>query len=331
MIRRILVPLDGSELAESVHPFVRALDGAFSPSVLLLRVVERGSETRNGLGSVDWRLERAEAEAYLELQARKLREAGVEDVVWRIETGDGAAEIVAVAQERHVDLIVLSTHGEGGVTAFPVSGTAQKVVLSAPSSLLLARPAVEPREWWGETPERGGLERIVMAMDGSSRGDWALCLAASLARTAGSELILLTVLAPPESLPGARRRTGVFEDAVQVLGRANRATAESHLRRMARELAAFDLEIRTRIATGESVAQTVDRACTEEAASLLVLAAHRGVEGNEWAFGSVTNSLLFHGTTPLLVFQDDQRFPRKDPPFRSRRRMSGDTRQAWTP
>lgn len=330
MIRRILVPLDGSELAESVHQFVRAVDVAFSPSVLLLRVVDRGSETRSGLGSVDWRLERAEAEAYLELQARKLREAAVEDVEWRIETGDGAAEIVAVARERQVDLIVLSTHGEGGVTAFPVGGTAQKVVLSAPSSLLLARPAMEPREGWGEAPERGGLERIVVAMDGSSRGDWALCLAASLARTAGSDLILLTVLAPPETLPRTRRRTEAFEDALQALGTANRAMAEGHLRRMTRELAASDLEIRTRIATGESVPRTVDRVCIEEAASLLVLAARGGTEGNEWAFGSVTNALLFHGTTPLLVFQDDQRVPRKDPPFRSRRRMSGDTRRAWT-
>lgn len=331
MIRRILVPLDGSELAESVYPFVRALERAFTPSVLLLRVVDRGSETRIGLGSVDWRLERAEAEAYLELQARKLREAGVEEVEWRIETGDGAAEIVAVARERHVDLIVLSTHGEGGVTTFPISGTAQKVVLSAPSSLLLARPAEVAREGRGEESEREGIERIVVAVDGSSRGDWALCLAASLARTAGSELILLTVIPPPESLPGTRRRTEALEDAVQTLGRANRATAESHFRRMTRELAASDLEIRTRNATGESVARTVDRVCAEEGASLLVLAAHGDAEGNEWAFGSVTNALIFHGTTPLLVFQDDQRFPRKDPPFRSRRRMSGDTRLAWTP
>lgn len=328
MIRRILIPLDGSELAESTLPFVRIVGRGFSPSVLLLRVVDRGGEGPEGLGSVDWRLERAEAEAYLESVARDLREDGLDEIGRRVAVGNAAVEILDAARDWEADLIAVSTHGEGGVTSFGMSGTAQKVVFNAPASIFLARPTVGSGH--GEGPADAVLERIVVPVDGSPRGDWALCLAASLARASGAELVAVRVLPSPELIPGPRRPSPAADDAVRALKKANREAAESHLRRMADKLKAPNLELRTRIVSGDSVPRTLERVCAEEGASLLVLSAHGGSSGGRWRFGSVTDALLTHGSTPTLVFQDESRIPGRQGPFRVRRSMSDHPRRAWS-
>jgi nucleotide-binding universal stress UspA family protein len=102
--KRILVALDGSEASESVLPYLRALVRGISSSVMLLSVPE-GSESEGYSTTI---------KLYLENIARQLRSDGIETTVHM--TGSGPARtILAMADEEHADLIVMASHGRGGI------------------------------------------------------------------------------------------------------------------------------------------------------------------------------------------------------------------------
>ena len=102
--KRVLVALDGSEAAEQVLPFIRSFADKFDSKVLLLSVPE-GSESENY---------RATVEKYLNDIAESLREEGY-DIITLV-TGSGPARtILDISEEEKVDLIMVASHGRGGV------------------------------------------------------------------------------------------------------------------------------------------------------------------------------------------------------------------------
>jgi len=128
---RILVPLDGSEYAERVLPYARALAAVFHSQIILLSIPEVPEPGLYGtMADVVAKL-RAKAEAksraYLSAVAEVLREEGhaVEIVI----TGtDPARTILEVGEQRDVDLIMLSTHGHGALDRVFLGSTAERVV-----------------------------------------------------------------------------------------------------------------------------------------------------------------------------------------------------------
>ena len=115
MYQRLLVPLDGSRLAEAVLPLIGWLAPACQAMVVLLHVIERGAPaTVHGEHHLQTT---EEAAAYLRGQAERLRAHGivVETHVHEVPEGDVARSIAAHAQEERADLIVLCTHGSGGI------------------------------------------------------------------------------------------------------------------------------------------------------------------------------------------------------------------------
>src|SRR5947209_8711567 len=114
MYSRLLVPLDGSHLAESVLPVVERLAMCAGATIVLLHVVERGAPSavhgERHLTSVD------DATPYLEELAAGLRErahTAVEAHAHSAPEGDVAGSIVNHSGELQTDLIVLCTHGKG--------------------------------------------------------------------------------------------------------------------------------------------------------------------------------------------------------------------------
>src|SRR5215831_12596106 len=112
---RFLVPLDGSRLAESVIPVVQLMASAFHAHVTLLHIVEKHPPTvihgEPHLTSV------AQAQAYLEEVAARLRSSGitVEIHVHQEKEDNVAHSIVQHFQEMNVDLVIMCTHGHGGL------------------------------------------------------------------------------------------------------------------------------------------------------------------------------------------------------------------------
>jgi nucleotide-binding universal stress UspA family protein len=113
-IRHVLVPLDGSPLAECALPWAVAVAQALGARMTLLRVLERPAisiATSHHHDAVDWEMRRAEAQSQLARTDRDLKAGGLTSTVELLE-GHPAEQIINFARALHVDLVVLSSHGE---------------------------------------------------------------------------------------------------------------------------------------------------------------------------------------------------------------------------
>ncbi len=306
MIRQVLIPLDGSRLAEAVLPHARQLAKAFGSEALVLRVVgPRLSTVGHYIDTFDWRLKRVEAERYVERIAAGLKESGVE-ARWEVAVGRASEEILGTARRAQADLVVLTTHGEGGRSEFHVSGTAAKVVGPADTSVLL----VPPPEL-DAIPASISYRTILVPVDCSPRADWAVCLSGAIARVTGAELVLLYVVTTPEAVGGTA--TSSTRPLALQLRQANRQAAQVHLDEQAAMLAQSSIRARVRLVESDDIARTIRAVGDEEEASLVCMAAHGARAASEVPHGMVAASLLGHSQRPLLLLQDSP-VPRLDVP-----------------
>jgi nucleotide-binding universal stress UspA family protein len=145
MYKRILLPLDGSELAEQALPHALAQAERFQAELVLLTVFPPVEEAP-GMWSpaVKQARERARplAREYLERVGARVGEHGIPVQVVTVE-GRPAMEITRYAEENQVDLIVLSTRGESGLSRWLMGSVADRVARGAKVPVLLVRAAKE--------------------------------------------------------------------------------------------------------------------------------------------------------------------------------------------
>jgi nucleotide-binding universal stress UspA family protein len=147
MYQKILVPMDGSKLAECVLEHVKSVaTGCQVPTVVLLRVVEPVSmpgHLPRGMAEDSYRdaKETAEVQAknYLNEMVERLKADGVA-AEGDISDGLPADEILDYAEEKQVDLIVMSTHGKSGVSRWWSGSVAEKVVSQSLVPVLVVTP-----------------------------------------------------------------------------------------------------------------------------------------------------------------------------------------------
>jgi len=134
MYERILVPLDGSDLARAILPRVQAMAAPLGSEVVLLQVLGE-----SGVLPKTAAKERREAEKQLKAAAQELLDAGV-NARYTIRHGsDAAAEIVDYAEVNDVDLIAMSTHGRSGISRWMLGSVASKVLRGTSKPILVIR------------------------------------------------------------------------------------------------------------------------------------------------------------------------------------------------
>src|SRR3990172_8997778 len=130
-MQRILVPLDGSKLAEAALVHAAAVARAFSAETILLTVADRPTDEADSFADpFEWHVRRQEAAAYLESVAARLRARAL-SVTTAVSDGAPADAIQQAAAEHEAELVVMTSHGRGGLTEFALSGTVQKVMIAA--------------------------------------------------------------------------------------------------------------------------------------------------------------------------------------------------------
>jgi len=143
----VIVPLDGSELAEVVLPTVVWLANALKLEVLLLRAYPRfntyaGADDYN---AVNYEVIRGalmdEAQNYLESKVKELKRNGIEKVSLAIAEGSGAGEIVGLGRRTPDNLIAMCTHGRSGVKRWVLGSVTEKVVRLSGDPVLIIRGA----------------------------------------------------------------------------------------------------------------------------------------------------------------------------------------------
>lgn len=303
MIDRILVPLDGSTLAECTVPHAMKLARAFDSRIVLLSVTEP-DPAGDDSNSYQWRMARAETHGYLGRIEAIFEEGGVA-VESRVLEGRAAERILDAARETRADLILLSSHGRGGMTEFPLSGTAGKVLTAANTSVMVVRPEeFAPRA--AGAPSGADVTpygSVVAPVDCTKRSAWSARLAAAIARAEGGELVLVTVVPAPEVL-GEAPTWSEAPKLARRLAALNRERAERYLEALQNELGGPELRVRSRLVQDPHIVPALEKVALEEDASLLVVCAHGRSADNGFPHGTVASRLLERATRPLIVFQD---------------------------
>ena len=142
MFKKILVPLDGSEIAVKVLPKVVELAKTFKAKVTLFHVCYSGvgsmvGQATPGVMKAAEAHEQKFCDTFLAKSGNDLKDQGL-DVDWVCQDGVPAREIIALAQAKNYDLIVMGTHGAGEV-AWYMGGVADKVASHATVPVLLFR------------------------------------------------------------------------------------------------------------------------------------------------------------------------------------------------
>lgn len=299
MFKHVLVPLDGSILTECVLPHTVAFAKAFQAKVTLVRVLNKS--TNEGVNLVDlfnWRLEKAEAQLYLDKIAQDLRAEGL-DIDLAILEGPTAERIVEYAAAKQADLLILSSHGLSGFSGWNVSSVIQQIILSVYLPVLIVR------SYQTKPPDLQELkyQKILVPLDLSTRAECALSAATWIARHHNSLLLPMHLVAQPE-MP---RRTPLIKEerllAEQLVDR-NRKEATHYLEEVHHRLACEEFKIEPLVQVCTSTASALHDVVRREKIDLVVLCAHGYSSENKWPFGSITTHLIAFGETPLLIVQD---------------------------
>ncbi len=298
MINHILVPLDGSSLAECVLPHVLAIAPVTNARVTLIHVLEH-PEHQNGNSPIDpmgWHMHKQEVQSYLENTAERLQKSGLE-VSQVILEGKSAESIIDFARGNDVDLIALSTHGRTGLTGWNVSSVVQKVLLRAYRSILLARAYASSPE------EKVTYKRLFLGSDGSARAEFMLPVAISLAQYHKSEIVIGTVIQKPQIV---QRMPLSEKDAklINQLTEKNQKVAARYHEQITTQLALKGLHVKSTVAVAEHTIGALHDMVEELKADLVILVAHGEAGERRWPYGSIATSFIAQGSTPLIIMQD---------------------------
>ncbi len=299
---RILVPLDGSPAAETALTHAVAVADVVADGLVLMQVLEPLTGPLATVdGDIDWRLRRAEANAYLQALADRLHEGGIEASTV-VAAGPPADEIVREAHADEVELIVLASHGEGAAHGFDVGGTCQKVLSrGATSVLLVRRHAPTPA-----SPAGLRYHDVLVPVDGSPAGEWALGRAAALARRHAATLHVLHLVTEAPSLREPLPRSTEEAELLQRLEGLQHDRGARYLSEIEAKLAHTDLSLRTHVRRVTQPARAVGAIAAELDADLIVLSAH-GAHDAPFPYGTLAQRLLMASERPVLVLQDAPR------------------------
>ncbi len=298
MFTHILVPLDGSELAECVLPHVILQATVMGAEVTLFHSLERQDPkgSSSAVHPVEWHMRRVQAQGYLDKVSRKVK-ASIPGVKTALVEGSAAESIIEYAHNNDVDYMVLSTHGNSGLTGWNVSSTVQKVLLRSYISTLLVRAYNQPYE------KVDGYGKILLALDCSTRSENTLPIGVMLALEGKSRLFFSHVVRIPE-LPGQLPPNLEDEKLRNRIVERNRESAGKYLDQLMAQFMSQNLSPEKRLLVGDNVAASLEDIVRAETIELVVISAHGNRSATEWPYGSVAVNLIVYGTVPLLIMQD---------------------------
>lgn len=284
MYKRILVALDGSELAEVAIPYAQEWAQRLGSELDIVTVCELSCEQES--------MQRV----YVDKIAAELGRTGL-----RLHSvllyGKAADAILDYSERNKISLIVMSTHGRSGVSRWVLGSVADKVLRSASCPILLISA---PK---GEEPklEAVTLKRILLPLDGSPLGESALPYVEELASKANAEVLLLQIITPLErSIPidgYAVHLADVYGDML--------AQAKAYLTKIEQRLKQKSIAARYEVISGLPANTIIDYA-RDKAVNLVAMSTHGRGGISRWVLGSVADKVLRGCGSPLLLVKASQ-------------------------
>jgi nucleotide-binding universal stress UspA family protein len=280
MYERILVPLDGSELAEQAIPYVEWLARKFNSEVIVITVCIAGDT-----------LERALTE-HFERRAEKIQSQGIKARSACIE-GEPATSIIDFAGKNDVSLIAISTHGRTGVSHWPLGSITNKVVQKSHIPVFLVRSSQPVK-----TPADKELRKILLTLDGSQFSEAIIPYVEKLAKVMGSEVTLFRVIEPaklPQLAAYADREKYEKDFMVKLKKEAKR-----YLDKKKTALASKGIKVNSALLEGKP-AETILQYAEDKSVNLIALTTHGFSGVTKWAYGSVASRIIEASSKPTLL------------------------------
>lgn len=278
-LRRILVPLDGSALADRILVPLQPILASQDARVTLLRVVPRD-------GPPEALPPGEEApDAHLDRVREDLSAEGV-DARCAIRRGDAAAEILRFADHHEPSLVAMSTHGRTGVSRFLRGSVAERILRGSRHPILLANPICLYRRHDSKTAP---FPRILLPLDASEASAKILPLAEAFARAYRSEVVLVHAL-PIHPVPSEFPHV------------ATEAEGEAILDPFREYFARRGIPARVRIEFDDAASAVLDAASAEKA-DLVAMTTHGRSGVSRWVFGSVAEKVVRDAPCPILVLR----------------------------
>ena len=294
MIRNILVPLDGSKLAEAALPGALWFARIFGSSITLLHVIEKNPpSTVHGEHHLS---SEAEAMQYLQKIAQEIPpEIQTEKHVHTEEVSNVPRSIALHAGELAQDLIVMCTHGKGGIREMMMGSIAQQVIAFGATPVLLVHPKLDQARLFAE------MKTLLIALDDDPEHACGLELAGLIARRSDVALRLLNVVPLLGSLRGKEAAAGKLLPATtKALLEIEQEGARSMLMDRAKVWAEKGVPVTIEVRRGDPPEQIVQAAVNSNA-GMIILGTHgkTGI-GAFWA-GSVAPRVPGLTGLPLLL------------------------------
>lgn len=311
MYRKMLVPLDGSELAETVCTYAKELAGRLDIDVVLLHVSDPSAP-----GMVP--METAYIDHMAEIVKRQVADVQKSTaqpgkskrvkVTGELLVGYAAEEILRYADENAIDLIVLASHGRSGLKRWTIGSVASKVMGATKIPVWLIKPGTPkeiPYDKWSK-------RTLVVALDGSELAECILPHTVALAQQRSNEpveVLLLWVCEPPV-LPSYYQPNITVGDVTlnwkqheqQEIAKCKQA-AQQYLSGVEKRLKASHISnVRSEVLVGRPADEITDYV-HKHPFSLLIIATHGRSGVKRWVYGSVANNVLQGVSNPILLIR----------------------------
>lgn len=300
MHRKILVPLDGSQLAESALPLARDLARRSGGELHLTTVVTPLPAVRPGSGEAGpvkgwFEEERGRGKRYLaDLKARFQEEVPDVPVHTKVISGPVVSSLEERIERIDADLVVMTTHGRGRLERMWLGSVADGLLRSAPCPLILWRPDEDGKE---RPPE---VHSILVPLDESGNSQGILPQVKALALATGASVAFFSAFDHGPSLgstyvPHAAREEDEREEELNRL--------REYLGGLAAEFKAEGIDASVRVAVNESPARAILERQAETGANLIAMST-RGRGGvARLLMGSVADKVVRGADVPVMVIR----------------------------
>jgi len=301
MYSKILVPLDGSNVAECVLPHVEALATSNNPSTITFLYAVQPLEVMMTKPAFKKRIEseaKSAASDYLEnlVSTVKYREMAEVKVI----VGKAADTIADFAKKNKMDLIVMATHGLSGVKRWIRGSVAEKVLHESKVPVWLIK---------AEAPKiglfkKGSKVSMLVLLDGSSLAEKVLKHVKQLSNHFSEQSVDITLLRvceiffPPYTYPPPTPLT--WEEYLEYETKRCREICQKYLDKVGDKLQKESLSIKTEVAAG-NVAETIIDYTNKNEFDLVIMATHGRTGLSKWALGSVADKVLTGVSNPIFL------------------------------
>ncbi len=294
MFEKILLPLDGSELAETAIPYVRDLASQLNAEVYLLHVCPEGHQNLNRMHKIylDHTADNLSKEISTVLGPNQ-KAVIKSDVV----SGEPAKAIFDYIQQNSISLVAITTCGASGIRAWTMGNVADKVVRGAGIPTLLVRVGESPRE-----TGKGFIKQILAPLDTSEASRISIPYAVDLAKRLNAHVTLFSMAQTvyAQNLDGMGVGVGVNWDAVD---KATEKYTNDLLKSIEDDIQSKGVSVSHITALGIDAASEILELENKLPVDLIMMATRGRSKIARWAFGSVAEKVLREGGAPLLVIR----------------------------